>query len=482
MKPAPRHDLAAERAVLGGLLVEPTLLFTVGSLLTPEDFYSRQHGALFALLRQMADERVPIDLVTVSERMLRTRSAERYGGAGYVAELPEAVVSTANLPHYARAVADWSVRRRALEAVRRIEQALVGEEVDDVSDLDATTVVQRGAAALAACGSTRSENSWTTGTAWSQMLDELDRGRTAPEDAAPEGVLPTGYASQAQDGDLDALLNGGFRPGDLVVVGGMPSMGKSAFALGCGANAAQDGARALYFSVEPRLAEWTRRLAAFYTGIPLDLLLDPRRLRQDQFDVLAEWEATARERLSFPLHYQPGADVRVVVQRARQEAMGGGLDLLVVDHLQLMEHPRERGELKSSAIGRTTHALKNLAGELKCVVVLLSQLTREAVRVDGKAKPRRSSNVDWWNATHIPRPSDLRESGDIEQDADIILFPMNYAKARAEGLVVTAAPVREDAGLVHVAKQRNGKPVGTVHVRWDGPCACYRAVEGTWRA
>lgn len=480
MKPVPLHDLAAERAVLGGLLVAPHELLAVSPLVRPEDFYSHQHGALFALLLAMADERQPIDLVSVSERMLRSRSADRYGGPAYVAELPEAVVSTANLPHYAEAVAGWATRRRALDVVRRTERALVGEEVDGLSSLEATDVVQRGAAALAACASARSRNTWSVGEAWSAMMVELDEGARRPDDEGLANVVPTGFASRAQDGDLDAILGGGFRPGDLVVVGGMPSMGKSAFALSSLATAARQGARCGYFSVEPRLPEWTRRLASFYTGVPLERLLEPKLLEPYDFERLVAFEDEAPN-IHFPLHYQPGADVRAVVQRARGWAMGGPLHAIVVDHLQLMEHPRERGELRSAAIGRTTRRLKELAGELQVVVVLLSQLTREAVRVDAKARPRRSTGVQWWDALHVPRPSDLKESGDIEADADIVLFPMSYAKAKAEGLIVRDVVTREDAGVVAVAKQRNG-PLGMAHLRWDGPCACYRAVEDSWKA
>lgn len=481
MKPRVLHDLSAERALLGGLLTSPTEFFTVGGAVRAEDFYRREHGELFTLLRAMLDERVPVDLVTVSERILRTRSADRYGGAAYVAELPEAAPSTANLRYYAEVVADWSARRRALEVVRQVERAILGEEVAGVSSLDAVDVVQRGAAALAATATTRTRNSWTAGEAWALMYDELAADAEAPEDEAPAGVVPTGFSTPIPDGDLDALLNGGFRPGDLVVVGGMPSMGKSAFALASGAMAAREGARGLYFSVEPRRPEWTKRLASFYTGVPLDRLLEPRRLEQHEWDRLADWRETVASEVSFPLHYQPGADVRAVVQRARQEALGGGLHFVVVDHLQLMQHPRARGELKSSAIGETTHRLKELAGELQCVVVLLSQITREAVKIDGRTRPRRTTDVAWWNQVYIPRPSDLKESGDIEQDADIVLFPMSYAKAAAEGLVVGAPVVRPDAGLVAVVKNRNGA-LGIAHARWDGPCACYRPVDKWWKA
>lgn len=456
------HDLAAERALLGSALVDDRVLALVAGLVDVPDFYLPQHGHLWGLLLAMAQDSVPIDLVTVSERALRSGLIGRLGGAGYVAELPERVPSTANALHYAEIVRSTSARRRLLsglhEAARKVQE---GTDAGDVFEalLEATAAKQR-------------TDTWSAADAWEANEREADDIFRGTREVASERVLGSGYP------DLDRVLRGGFRGGDLVVVGALTSMGKSSLAMGTMAHAALSGHRALYLSCEPRVVEWTQRLMAVVTEVPLTLCAPASaRLRsQSHWDRLAQYGPLLERLRQVRLSHRPGLSLAQARTYAKREALRGQVDYVVVDHLHLMNHGKTRDETLAQAIARTSQGLKELAGELNCAVIALAQFNRSADSTETRRSKALTSDGEWWDAVPLPVTSDIRESGALEQDADVILFPVRASAAGPGRTPLMSGPggATDSAAVVKVAKQRNG-PVGRVGLVWDAQCSAFRS-------
>jgi replicative DNA helicase len=222
----------------------------------------------------------------------------------------------------------------------------------------------------------------------------------------------------------------------------------------------------VYASCEPRRPEWSQRALSFVSGVPLERVRTPSLRTHDDAEQVTTWRQHLRQ-FDVGLWYRPGASLLDVAAHARRAKLSAaGLDVLVVDYLQIMRH--ERAERADLGVGRTVGGLKALAGELGIAVVALSQINREGQ----KDAPRRGiSTGRWWDAVRLPTTFDLKESGSIENDADVILFPVRADKAAPGRRPVEGT--RPDDAVVVLAKQRNG-PTGEVPVTWDGPCACYR--------
>lgn len=450
------HDLAAERALLGAVLVDERVLALVADQLEPTDFYLPQHATLWRTLRAMAQRGSPIDIVTVGGELHRS-GAQWLGWA----DLPEQCPSSAGAATYAARVAETAAQRRLLAALHEAErQVRAGTEGGAVFEtlLAATAVRKR-------------TDTWNAEDAWLENEREADEILLGLREQASERVMGTGYP------ELDRMLRGGFRGGDLVIVGGSPSMGKSSLAMGFMAHAMQVGMRALYLSCEPRKPEWTQRLMSAVTTIPLALCSpSAARLRtQTQWDLSVRYATDFAAGLrGLTLSYRPALSLAQAVTYAKREALRGRLDIVVVDHLHLMNHGKANGERLDQAIARTTGGLKELAGELDCAVVALAQLNRSARSVEGNKGKGRTSDGDWWDAVALPTMSDLREAGAIEQDADVILFPVRASAAGPNGTALLSGPTGDTAAVVKVAKQRNG-PTGRVGLTWDAECSSFRS-------
>lgn len=457
------HDLGAERALLGAVLIDERVVSLVADRVSPEDFYLPTHGALWRLFLRMAQAGEPIDLVTVASRVLVAPDKGRgeFGAPGYVAELPEHCPSTAPAATYAERVAATAHQRRLLaglhEAQRRVR---AGEDSGQVFE-----------ALLAATATQKRTDTWTADESWSINEDEADRILMGTQQVASERVMSSGYT------DLDRVLGGGFRGGDLVIVGATTSMGKSSLAMGMMTSALLAGRRALYLSCEPRRPEWTQRLMSRTTGVPLGLCRPAAaRLRsQKDWDVLAQYAELREDLRRLTLVYKPGLSLSQAVTYAKREALRGQIDYLVVDHIHLMNHGKGRDERSDQAVARTSQGLKELAGELNCAVVALAQFNRSADSIERRRDKPRTSDGEWWDAIPLPVPADLRESGALEQDADIILFPVRASAAGPGGSPLLSGPdgVGDNAAVVKVAKQRNG-PTARVGLTWDAECSSFR--------
>jgi replicative DNA helicase len=421
-------SVESERALLGGLLLDPARLDDVEGLIEVSDFYRPDHGALFALLVDMSRAKEPIEPVTVLERMSRGGEAERYGGVGYVTELPDHAPGTANLPYYAKILREKALLRRFVELAQGLtEEALAQPE-------DVTELLDRAARGLTEMREGRETSEWEQVS----LIVDKELERLEELSKRPEGVtgVPSGFT------DLDNVL-AGLQRSDLVILAARPSMGKTALALNFAQNAALDGGAVVaIFSLEMSRGQLvTRMLCA-------EARVDASKVRTGRLDD-ADWEAFIEasdvlRRARIHIVDSPGLSIGEVTVRARRlHQEKGPIDLVVIDYLQLMQgdDPKARREQQISGISR---GLKALAKELNAPVVALSQLNRG---VESRQEKR-------------PMLSDLRESGAIEQDADVIMFIYRDEYYNPES---------PDKGLaeVIVAKHRNG-PTGTVKLVFQG--------------
>jgi replicative DNA helicase len=423
--------LDAERALLGGLIMAPEQIEEVAELLGPTDFYRPDHAALYSLVQTMRGAGEHVDLVSVSERAARGGNDQQYGGLAYVIGLVEAVPSTANLRHYASVVREKATLRRLIAASQ-----LVVSEAYDESD-DAGVLVERAAQQLLALGNQDQRRSWSQ---VSLVIDEeISRiERLAANPSSVTGVT-TGFF------DLDKKL-AGFHATDLVVLAARPAMGKTALALNLAQNVAVLGEKAVgLFSLEMSRGQLvTRMLSCLGT-------VEGGKLRTGALDT-EDWErltdaSEVLRRHKVFVDDSPGVTLSDIRARARRlKATNPELSLIVIDYLQLMQgdDPKAPRQQQISDISR---GLKILAKDLQITVLALSQLNRA---VEQRADKR-------------PMVSDLRESGAIEQDADVIMFIYRDEVYN---------PDSPDKGLAEViiAKQRNG-PTGTVKLAFQGQYA-----------
>jgi len=422
------NAIDAERALLGGLLQQPVHVPKVADILSPEDFYRPEHEALFKLLVLMQSRSESIDLVTVSDRIMREGRHENYGGVSYVVELPDHVPSTANLPHYASVIKEKSLLRALIGTTRDLTDAAYAQP-EDVGEL-----LDRAARDMVSIGTGHDRRSWQR---ISLIVDEeVVRIEKLAEKSSATTGLSTGFL------DLDEKL-AGLHPTDLLILAARPAMGKTALALNIAQNVATlEGVTVGIFSMEMSRGQLTTRMMCCHG------LVNAGKVRTGTLDT-EDWERflDASEYLrqaKVHIDDSPGLSIGEVRTRGRRlKTENPDLGLIVIDYLQLMkgEDARSSREQQISSISR---GLKGLAKDLECPVIALSQLNRG---VESRQEKR-------------PLTSDLRESGAIEQDADVILFLYRDEVYNKETL---------DQGIAEViiAKQRNG-PTGTVKLVFQG--------------
>ncbi|MFB3881807.1 MAG: replicative DNA helicase [Armatimonadota bacterium] len=431
----PPQSLEAEQATLGAMLVEREAIARVVDLLDPEDFYSPQHQLLYRAMVDLFNESDPVDLVTVQARLQDRDQLQTVGGTPYLIELQEAAPTAAAIGHYARIVREKSTLRALIRAGGEI-QALAQHAGDE----DVETIVDRAEQAVFTVGERTITPAFTP---IRELLGETyDRIDEMQESHRPGTGLLTGYD------DLDSLTSG-FQPSDLIVIAARPSMGKTALALNIGTYVAKTQNKTVaVFSLEMAKEQLALRLLCSEAGV------NQQNIRQGYID-RGDMDriASAASRLyKAPLYLDDTPTMNVLQMRgkARRLRAEHGLDLIIVDYLQLMSG-YGRFENRTQEISQVARSLKTLARELRVPVVALSQLSRA---VEARGHPRR------------PMLSDLRESGSIEQEADVVAFiyrPSYYGgeELRAAGYLETDQNIAE----ILVSKQRNG-PTGVVRLAW----------------
>lgn len=423
----------AERSVLGGLLLDPNRVADVAEALRPEDFFTRRHQLLFQTILELTERNLTIDMIALGQALQATGKLAEVGGHAYIGELTASVSSSAHLTHHAGMVMQTSLLRRLInEAGGVIEEAYATnpdrEAVEKLLDdsehriFKITEGRDRGGAA--------------------QMQDVLAEAFKRIDSAANRGDL-TGLPSKFYE--LDDML-GGFNPGEMTIIAARPSMGKTAFVLNLMSNAALN--RPEHFDHEPSVLFFSLemgRLSIVQRMLCAEARVDAHKMRTGRIDPSSYADLTeAAGRLSNTKLFiddTPGLSIMGLRSRARRVKHQHGLDMIVIDYLQLMTAKAESRQQEISVISRS---LKELARELEVPLIALSQLSRG---VESREDKR-------------PQLSDLRESGSIEQDADVVL--MLY-----RGEYYNQTEENKGKAEVIIAKQRNG-PTGRVGLQFFG--------------
>lgn len=425
-------NLDAERSVLGAILLDNAAYAYVAELLLADDFSSDAHRRVFARMVALAETGRPIDPVTLTEELLRTGELEAVGGVAYLSALTESLPRSVNAAHYARIVKDKAVLRRLIHT----SHGILREAVEGSDETGA--ILDRAESAIMAVGEDRGrEGLMPLGEVFRRtyrsMDDLLERGKRITG-------LQTGFTRFDE-------LTCGLQPSDLVIIAGRPSMGKTAWALSMAANVAiRDVQSVAIFSLEmSKEALLTRLLCA-------EARVDSHRFRSGFLNKEDNVKlAQAMGRLAqAPIYIDdtPGLRLQEMHAKARRLKKDHGLALVVLDYLQLMTAPK--AENRNQEISALSRGLKALAKELQAPVMALSQLSRAPEHRGGA------------EGGHRPQLADLRDSGSIEQDADLVgfLYREEYY------MQMTGREVPDDvAGRAEmiIAKQRNG-PTGKVHM------------------
>jgi replicative DNA helicase len=423
-KTAP-YSLEAEESTVGGLLIDPDKVYDVMSFLEPEDFYIIKNGWVYETILALSERRVPVDFLTVCDELEGQQRLEQIGGAMFISALMQVVPTAIHTEAYARIVAGASKRRRLIQAA--------GEQAVLAFDLTIPVDEVVGRAEALVMGVSESGGAGEPVEFVKVLSEYFDKVQALSEAGNAVTGVPTGYK------DLDVLL-GGLQSTDLVIVAGRPSMGKTALMLGMAQNAAEVGHRVGVFSLEMSNEQVAQRIVSAHSGIPSD------KLRSGNLHHL-DWPGLVEScgklsDLGLIVDDTPGLSPLELLGRARRMKMRYGIDLLIVDYLQLMTAWKEAAG-RGSSVEQVTYiskSLKEIAKQLSIPLVAGSQLSRSC-----------ESRFD-----KRPILSDLRESGAIEQDADVVMFLYRDEYYNPETELVNIAEVI-------VRKHRNG-PTGTVHL------------------
>lgn len=419
----PPQNLEAEQSVLGAMLIDREAVVVVSNLLRAEDFYADKHSQLFDAMITIFNRGEPVDLITLQDELRKRGHLDNIGGLAYLTSLINTVPTTANVQQYALIVEQKAILRRLQTAARRVvEECYVTEDYD-------STLVE-AEKAIFAVTQKRSAKGYI------HIKDALVSAYGHLEFLYTSKGKTTGVTSGFRD--LDQMTSG-FQPSDMIIVAARPSVGKTAFTLNVARNAAIiGGAKVCFFSLEMSAEQLALRLLAAEAGV------DGHRLRTGQLQD-QDWQrlGTALARLADSQIYiddTPNCPLMEVRSKCRRIQQEHGLDLVIIDYLQLMSLPARPGQVsnRQQEISEISRSLKTLARELKVPLIALSQLSRSVEQRQDKR----------------PMLSDLRESGAIEQDADMVafLYRDDYYDPESE---------KKNMVEVIVAKHRNG-PIGSI--------------------
>jgi replicative DNA helicase len=421
----PPQDLDAERSVLGAMLLEEGAAAETFALIHPEDFYRPAHGFIFEAMTALYERSEPIDEVTVAAQLGQKGSLEKVGGAAYLATLTESVPTAANISYYARIVHSRALTRRLIQAATQI----AGSGYEGKGDID--VLLDEAEAKIFEITSAREHRAFVP--IKEIVKDSFSLIMKAYERKESITGLPTGFV------DLDDKTSG-LQPADLIIVAGRPSMGKTAFALGVAQNSAiTTKTPVAVFSLEMSKEQLVMRMMCSEARI------DSQRMRRGMLKD-HEWAKLAQAAgllTEAPVYIDDTGSISVLEMRAKARRLQAesGLGLIVVDYLQLMRG-RAGSEGREREISEISRGLKALAKELSVPVMALSQLNRSLEQRQDKR----------------PMLSDLRESGAIEQDADVICFVYRDEYYN---------PDSDQKGIAEIiiGKQRNG-PTDTVKLKF----------------
>ena len=423
----PPHSLEAEAAVLGGILLDNTALDRVAEVLTAEDFYREAHRKIFRAATDLSQRSEPIDLLTLTEALKTRGELPEIGGAGYVSELTDRALSAANIQYHARIVREKAILRGLISTAAEIVAR--GYEARE----DVTRFVDEAEQAIYQIAEKKTRASFTrVGDMITETFRQIEQLYERKEMVT--GV-PTGFT------DLDRMT-AGLQPSDLIIVAGRPSMGKTSFCLNIAEHVAiEKGIGVAVFSLEMSKEQLVLRMLCSQARVDLSKVRTGF-LAQKDFPRLAEAAGRIHDA---PIYVDDTPALSALEVRAKSRRLKrtkeANLGLIIVDYLQLMRGSSGRDDSREQEISQISGSLKALAKELRVPVIALSQLNRQ---VESRQPPK-------------PRMADLRESGAIEQDADVIAFIY-----RDEVYNPQSTESKGKAEII-IAKQRNG-PIGDIEL------------------
>ena len=422
MDRVPPHNNEAEQSVIGAIFLEPQALITASEILIPEDFYRRAHQMIFQTMQSLSDQGKAIDVVTVTEELSVKKELEDVGGLSYISELANAVPTAANIAHYAKIVEEKALLRRLINVATKIVQDSYTRE-DEVEAL--LSEAEKKMMEVA-----NRKNGGDFKHVKDVLVDTFDNIEKLQSRQGDVTGIPTGFR------DLDHIT-AGFQRNDLIIVAARPSVGKTAFALNIAQSAAvQAGENVAIFSLEMGADQLIMRMLCAEGNIDAQALRTGALTTEDWGKLTMAMGSLSNS----GIYIDDSAGVRVNELRAkcRRLAQEHGLGMIIIDYLQLIQGSGRPGENRQQEVSEISRSLKGLARELKVPVIALSQLSRGVEQRQDKR----------------PMMSDLRESGSIEQDADIVafLYRDDYYDKESES---------KNMIEIIIAKQRNG-PTGTV--------------------
>lgn len=422
----PPYNTEAEQAVLGAVFLEPPAVITASERLVPEDFYRTSHQLIFSVMLQLFDRNEPVDVVTVTNALQSAKHLEEVGGVSYLAELAGSAPTAANIEYYCNIVAEKSLLRRLIRTATQIVSESYTREDDAESIVD---------------------------DAERQILEVAERKRTGEFRPIKDVLIETYDNIEALQSRKDEVtgtgtgfmeldrMTAGFQKSDLIIVAARPSVGKTAFALNIAQNVAtKNDSNVAIFSLEMGARQLAMRMLCAEGNIDAQKLRTGR-LEDDDWQKLTMAMGTL-SRAGIYIDDSPGIRVNDIRSKCRRLKQEKGLDLVIIDYLQLIVGSGNLGhqENRQQEVSEISRTLKAMARELDVPVIALSQLSRG---VESRQDKR-------------PMMSDIRESGSIEQDADIVafLYRDDYYNKESE---------KQNIIEIIIAKQRNG-PVGTVEL------------------
>lgn len=427
MERIPPHNLEAERSTLGAAMLSKEALMDVSEEVKAEDFYNESHREIFAAIMDLYRNNSAVDMLTVCEELNKKKALDMVGGRAYIATLTSEVPSTANAGEYAKIVAEKAMMRQLIS----ISEEIAAKGYDD--KIPATELIDRAEADIFRVAQKRQKNDYTK--IQDVLLKNLKQIDEAQKTSGSVVGLPTGFIT------LDEKTSG-LHKSDLIILAARPGMGKTAFALNIAEQSAiKAGASVLIFSLEMSQEQLGQRLIAMQARV------ESEKLKKGELD-RKDWDRinlalNELNNTKIVIDDTPGVSIMEMRNKCRRLKAEQGLDLIVVDYLQLMTFDG-RADSRQQEISALSRNLKLLAREMDCPVIVLSQLSRAPeLRQDKR-----------------PMLSDLRESGSIEQDADIVIFLYrdDYYNENTE---------KPGVCEVHLAKHRSGS-TDRVELTWVG--------------
>lgn len=440
----PPQNIEAEQSVLGSLLIDKDALVKIADILEPKDFYKEKHGMIFKSMLDLYEKKEPIDLLSLGNRLEEKKQLEKIGGKSYLIKLARLTPTSAHIVIYAKIVQKKATLRKLINAATEITELGYQEEVEDLSQL-----LDRAESLLFAVSQKYLKQNFVS--IQNVLTEAFDRIDELHKQKGKLRGLPTGFF------DLDNIL-AGLQKSDLVILAARPSMGKTALALDIALNVASATKIPVgIFSLEMSQDQLVDRLICSQANVDLWKMRTGRLSEKegdDDFPKIGHAMAILSEAPIF-IDDSATANIMEIRTKCRRLQAEHGLGLIIIDYLQLMEG--RKNENRVQEVAEITRSLKGIARELNIPVLALSQLSRA---VESRTPP-------------IPKLADLRESGTIEQDADVVMFIYR------EDIYKKDSP-KKNIAEIYIAKHRNG-PTGRIELFFDENKVSFRNLEKTMK-